>query len=65
MRSADLAKLLDRHPNTIRAWAKADLIPCRRRNARVIVFDLDLVRTAMEKQGLKLGPNPSRPQKHE
>ena len=51
----DLADHIKRHKNTVLAWAGAGLIPCVRRNRRVIVFHLGDVLAAMRKNNLKRG----------
>lgn len=53
MSPTELAKHIGRSYATVLRWAKADLIPCTRRNARVIVFDPNLVEEAMAKNNLK------------
>lgn len=51
----ELASHIRRHRHTVLEWAKDGLIPCVRRNRRVIVFHLGDVLTAMRKNNLKPG----------
>ncbi len=51
----ELAVILKRHPNTISIWARDGLIPCSRRNKRVMVFELAAVLEAMKRNNLKMG----------
>lgn len=55
VRAAELAKILGRHKNTVLNWANQALIPCDRRNQRVLLFDVEAVRAAMAKNGLNAG----------
>lgn len=53
MQASEIAIHVGKHRNTVLAWARADLIPVRRRNKRILIFDLEAVKAAMQKNGLK------------
>ena len=46
---------IGRHKNTVLLWAQQGLIPCVRRNKRVVNFDLEQVLAAMKHHNLKPG----------
>lgn len=55
LNAQELAQLVGRHPKTILKWAHLSLIPCIRRNQRIVLFNLEEVQSAMLKNRLKEG----------